>query len=222
VNRKKNIIILGTSGNSRDILDTIRDINAFSSDSVFQCTGFLDDNESRWGKSVEGVKVLGPISSAKDFNECYFVNGIGSTSTFWKRGDITAKSGVPDERFASLVHPTASVSKTADLGFGTVIFPHVTVTSSAKIGNHVLVLPNTVISHDDIIGDHTCIAAGVCISGAVRIGKLCYLGSGSSIIESVEIGDRCLVGMGSVVLKKVPENSVVAGNPAKYLRASVV
>ena len=218
MNQLKKIIILGTGGNCIDILDTINDINAISQEPKYECIGFLDDNKDNWGKEFNGVNVLGPLDCAHRFPQAYFVNGIGSEFNFWKKDSIIAKTNVPLDRFESIIHPTASVSKMTTIGFGTVIFQNITIASNVKIGNHVIILPNTVISHDDIIGDYTCITGGVCISGGVKIGKCCYLGTNSAIRGNVTIGDYCLVGMGSVVLHDVKENSVVVGNPAKFLR----
>jgi sugar O-acyltransferase (sialic acid O-acetyltransferase NeuD family) len=216
--RTKKIIILGTGGNCIDILDTINDINSHLQVHKYECIGFLDDNKLNWGKEVYGVKVLGPLDSAGKFSDAYFVNGIGNQFNFWKKEAIISKTGLLLERFETIVHPSASISRMAKLGFGTVIFQNVTITSTVKIGHHVIILPNTVISHDDMIGDYTCITGGVCISGSVKIGKSCYLGTNSAIMEGITIGDYCLVGMGSVVLKSIPDNNVVGGNPAKFLR----
>jgi acetyltransferase-like isoleucine patch superfamily enzyme len=44
------------------------------------------------------------------------------------------------------------------------------------------------------------------------------IGSGSTILASVTIGENAIVGAGSVVTKDVPPNSIVAGNPARFLR----
>jgi acetyltransferase-like isoleucine patch superfamily enzyme len=44
------------------------------------------------------------------------------------------------------------------------------------------------------------------------------IGSGSTILSNVTIGENAIVGAGSVVTKDVPANSIVAGNPAKFLR----
>lgn len=44
------------------------------------------------------------------------------------------------------------------------------------------------------------------------------LGSGATILASVTIGENAIVGAGSVVTKNVPDNSIVAGNPARVLR----
>ena len=50
------------------------------------------------------------------------------------------------------------------------------------------------------------------------MGNNCFIGYGSIILPGVKIADNCIVGAGSVVTKSVlKENSVVAGNPAKYI-----
>jgi sugar O-acyltransferase (sialic acid O-acetyltransferase NeuD family) len=214
----KKIVILGTGGNCIDILDTLLDINDWQGVAAYECIGFLDDNPAKWNQSFYGIPVLGPLATAREISECSFVFGIGSISNFWKRADILAGMGVPDQRFETVVHPTASVSRFATLGIGTVVFQHVTITSGARIGRHVYILPNSIISHDDRIGDFTCIAGGVCISGNVQVGPGCYLGTNATIKDGVQVGEACLIGMGSVVLQDVPDNSIVVGNPARFLR----
>lgn len=217
----KSVIILGTGGNCIDILDTINEINFSSRRSVYKCAGFLDDNKIVWGSEFCGVKVLGALDAADSFQDCFFINGIGSYSNFWRKPEIIAKTKISPDRFETVVHPSASVSKMARLGHGTVILQNATIASNVVVGNHVIVLPNSIISHDSIIGDYTCITGGVCVSGGARVGVCCYLGTNSSINNNVSIGNQSLVGMGSVVLKDVPENAVVAGNPARFLRNMV-
>jgi acetyltransferase-like isoleucine patch superfamily enzyme len=44
------------------------------------------------------------------------------------------------------------------------------------------------------------------------------IGSGCTILANVTIGENAIVGAGSVVTKDVPANTIVVGNPAKFLR----
>jgi len=212
------IIILGIGGNSIDILDTLNDINDARDERVYECVGFLDDDATKWDKEILGARVLGGLDRASHYADCFFVNGIASVNSFWKKRDIIARTRMPRERFETIIHPTASVSRTARLGNGVVIFQNATITSNAVIGDHVIVLPNTIISHDVFIGDYTSIAGGVVISGNARVGEACYLGANASIKDGVVIDDGSLIGMGSVVLKNVASNTVVVGNPARELR----
>ena len=48
------------------------------------------------------------------------------------------------------------------------------------------------------------------------------IGSGATILSNVVIGERAIVGAGSVVTRDVPPDVIVAGNPAKVLRAITV
>lgn len=214
----KRIVILGTGGNCIDILDTLLEINRVKNEQVYECVGFLDDNPAKLNQSFYDVKVLGNLQMSKELKDCSFIFGIGSTSNFWKRNDILSKLEIKDDRFETIIHPTASVSQWATIMQGTVVFQNAVVTSGVKIGKHVMILPNSIISHNDLIGDFTCIAGGVSISGNVKIGEGCYIGANASIKEGLEIGKHCLIGMGSVLLNNVSENSIMVGNPAKFLR----
>lgn len=153
----KKIVILGTSGNCIDMLDTIACINDEAQETLHECVGFLDDNTATHGTTRHGVPVLGPLSLAPELQDCWFVNGIGSTATFTRKDAIIAKAAIPLQRFITLIHPSARISRTAQIGPGTVIFENVAVTSNVTIGMHVIILPNSVISHDVVIGDYTCI-----------------------------------------------------------------
>lgn len=44
------------------------------------------------------------------------------------------------------------------------------------------------------------------------------IGSGTTILSGITVGENAIVGAGSVVTKDVLPNSIVAGNPAKFLR----
>lgn len=215
----KKVIILGAGGMCIDILDTLNELNQKSRKPLYTCLGFLDDDRKLDNKLYHGVQVLGSIAKAKEYADAYFVNGIGNADNFQGKKALLAKTEIPDNRFLTVIHPTASVSKMATVSNGSVVFQNVTIASGAKIGKHVLVMANSVINHDVIIGDYTFVTAGVCVSGFVSIGQSCYLGTNSAINGRVTIGENSLIGMGSVVLSDVKANSVVVGNPAKFLRS---
>jgi UDP-2-acetamido-3-amino-2,3-dideoxy-glucuronate N-acetyltransferase len=55
-----------------------------------------------------------------------------------------------------------------------------------------------------------------CVPTLVKEGA--SIGSGATILCGVTIGRRAIIGAGSVVTKDVPDDAVVAGNPARILR----
>ena len=59
-----------------------------------------------------------------------------------------------------------------------------------------------------------------CVPTLVKQGA--SIGSGATILCGVTIGKRAIIGAGSVVTKDVPDDAVVAGNPARILRTEAV
>jgi sugar O-acyltransferase (sialic acid O-acetyltransferase NeuD family) len=205
---KEPVIILGYGGNAVDFFDTVS--------SNFQIIGFVDDDHSKHGLSYNNVQVHGrPFLDANP--SARIISLIGSERTFQIRHEIINAFNISKQRFATAVHPKATVSSSARIGYDVVIMPGVVITSNAQLGNHIFILANTVIHHDCEIGDHTLIGSNVTLAGHVKVKKNCFIGSGSSIKNNIEIGANSIIGMGSNVLRSVPEKSKVAGNPAKAI-----
>jgi acetyltransferase-like isoleucine patch superfamily enzyme len=55
--------------------------------------------------------------------------------------------------------------------------------------------------------------------GPVTIGDGAWIGAGALILKGVTIGDRAVVAARSVVTRDVPADTLVAGNPARPIRA---
>jgi maltose O-acetyltransferase len=53
----------------------------------------------------------------------------------------------------------------------------------------------------------------------ISLGEDVWLGGGAIVLPGVTIGDRAVVGAGSVVTRAVAADTVVAGNPARVIRA---
>ncbi len=56
------------------------------------------------------------------------------------------------------------------------------------------------------------------IAKKVKIGSNVWIGSNVTILPGIEIGNNSIIGAGSVVTKKVPDNAIIAGNPAKIIK----
>jgi lipopolysaccharide O-acetyltransferase len=87
------------------------------------------------------------------------------------------------------------------------------------IGSRVLVASKVFISDHD--HNYRCTGSpndwGL-ISQEVSIGDDCWIGNNVSILKGVKLGSRCIVGSGSVVTKSFPNNSIIAGVPAKLIK----
>src|SRR5438067_1279149 len=103
----QSLVIIGTGGNAYDVLDIVEAINAEAP--TWRIVGFLDDRRQA-GEHYLGASILGGIDDATRFGESWFINAIGSDRTFTLRPDVIARTRLPLDRFATLVHPGASVS----------------------------------------------------------------------------------------------------------------
>lgn len=67
-------------------------------------------------------------------------------------------------------------------------------------------------------GDLQTEADWTCVPTLVK--QRASIGSGATILCGITIGQRAIIGAGSVVTKDVPDDAVVAGNPARILRVA--
>jgi sugar O-acyltransferase (sialic acid O-acetyltransferase NeuD family) len=197
-------MIFPFNGNGLEALDCLNH-------EEYDFMGFIDDNIEIHSSTYE----IFPRTILKKHNELFLLAVPGSYLSFKVREAIINSLGVNKERFISLIHPNASIGKNVHIGYNCLIMAGVVITSNAQLHNHICVLPNTVIHHDVIIENYSLIGSNVVIAGGTKIGPNCYIGSGSNIMNGIQIGERSLIGLGSNVLKSIPEDSKVAGNPAK-------
>ena len=106
--------------------------------------------------------------------------------------------------------------------------------NSVKIGNNVVVMYNCLmmgaggITIDDdvrvatnvqlISNNHDLKDHDILVCKPVHLKRNCWIGAGASILPGVTIGVNAVVGAASVVTKDVPDNAVVAGNPARIIK----
>ena len=88
-----------------------------------------------------------------------------------------------------------------------------------RIGDHCLIGPNVTITGNNYRYDRLDVP--ICKQGTtskgIKIGSDVWIGAGACILDGADIGNGVIVTPNSVVSTKVPDNSVVQGNPAKAI-----
>ncbi|GII53530.1 transferase [Planotetraspora thailandica] len=214
------LLIVGAGGFARETAQLVHAVNDVSP--TWELLGHLDDDPAKHGTAVDGVPVLAGVDEAAAWDDAMIVVCTGSPRDYASRARIVARLGLPPERYATLVHPGAHVSRTSSIGRGSVVMAQTVLTAAVSVGAHVTVMPHVTLTHDDVVGDFATLAAGVRLAGGVLVEPGAYLGSGALVRETRTIGSYALVGMGSVVTHDVPSEEVWAGVPARFIRPATV
>jgi sugar O-acyltransferase (sialic acid O-acetyltransferase NeuD family) len=119
---------------------------------------------------------------------------------------------------ATIVHPTAVISRSALIGAGTALLAQSVVGVAARVGRFCIINTGATVDHDCDLADGVNLCPGVHLSGNVRIGEDTFIGTGASVTPGIRIGTRATVGAGAVVIRDVADGQTVAGNPARELR----
>ncbi|WP_250034271.1 acetyltransferase [Paractinoplanes maris] len=184
----------------------------------FRVLGFVDDDPALHGTHRSGRPILGPVDSVRAMPDAQVVVCVGNPRNFTARRAIVERLGLPDDRYATVVHPLASVGAGSAIGPGTVLLAGAVLTADVSVGAHVAVMPQAVLTHDDHVSDYCTIASGVRLGGGVVLDEGAYVGAGALVREGMKVGAWSLIGMGAVVLHDVPAGEVWAGNPARLIR----
>lgn len=92
----------------------------------------------------------------------------------------------------------------------------ITIEDDVMMGSGVHIY---VSNHQFKDSDIPIIDQGSCKFSHVVLHKGCWIGANAIILPGVEIGANAVVGAGSVVTKSVPARTLVAGNPAKFVKS---
>ena len=211
----KQLIIIGAGGHAREVLDVVESIN--DSSPQFEVLGFVVDPEyGSAGAVVNDIPILGGIDVLAKYSKTVLVTcAVGPSHIRFR---LVRRAEAMGCSFATLVHPSAMITRRVSLGQGVVITAGCLLTNQILIGDHVHLNLACTIGHDAVLEPFVSLAQGVHVSGHVHIGTGSCVGTGVSIIQNVTIGCWSVVGAGSTVIRDVPANTTVVGVPARVIK----
>ncbi len=118
-------------------------------------------------------------------------------------------------RFLTLIHPTAIVAPTADIGSGSIVCPHAIVSDSARLGRFTLLNYKSSVAHDATTGDYAVLSPYATMAGNAMLGNDVFLGLHASVGPCVRIGAGSKVVANSCALTNVPDDAIVHGVPGR-------
>jgi acetyltransferase EpsM len=206
------LLILGTTPYALVFAD------AFSDVPQFQVAGFVENLDRQ--RCLQGHGGL-PVYWVDDLASLRGTHAVICCLSTTHRDRYVQQVRQMGFSFATLIHPTATVSKKSVVAEGTSLNIGCIVAGFTQIGCYVQVNRGVTIGHHTRIGDYATIQPGVNIAGNCHIGSQTYIGIGATVVDGIQVGAHSVIGAGSVVTKDVPDHVLVVGVPAKVVKEGI-
>lgn len=199
----KKYCIVGCGGCGQEVLGYLEDILGAecSEKAVFMVTSGVPD---RTNLDI-------PVIHLDEFDPTQYLTVVAIGSPYSRRAVVEQLPS--NTEYGTLIHPSAVVSKRAQIGVGTIIAPGCVVTASVQIGAHSHINYNSTISHDSVVGDYFTTGPGAHLNGNCTVGHGVYLGSNAAVKQRTQICSDVVIGMGGVVVKDIIETGTYVGVP---------
>ena len=125
------------------------------------------------------------------------------------------------------ISENAKIGKRVIIGQNVFIGRNVIIGNGCKIQNNVSIYDGVVLEENVFCGP-SCVFTNVVFPRAkleqkdnfkkTIVRKNATIGANATIICGNEIGENSMIGAGAVVTKNVAKNTIVVGNPAKFLK----
>lgn len=197
------MVVVGAGGHAKVVVAT-----ALAAGFVVRVV--IDDDPELWGGRLLGIEVRGPV----------ILEGVKGQAGVLAIGDNRTRKGVAerlDLKWTTVVHPSAIVHSSAQLGEGTVVFAGAVIQPETVVGRHAIINTGASVDHDCILGDFVHVAPGARLAGDVVLDEGVLLGIGSCTVPGVRVGAWARIGAGGAVICDLPGGVTAVGAPARSL-----
>jgi sugar O-acyltransferase (sialic acid O-acetyltransferase NeuD family) len=187
------ILMIGGGGHAYVLLDILNILK-------IKVHGYISPE-----KSTLNLEYLGDDSylTPNQCNKFKLINAIGSIVIPHKRKHVFLYYKNMGFRFKTVVHPNATISRSAQILEGAQIMAGVILQPGVIIKPNTIINTRATIDHHSIIKEHTHVAPGTTICGNVTIGDLCHIGPNSTIIQGVTIKNETFIPAHTLVKENI-------------------
>lgn len=208
----KNLVIIGGEGFAREAHDLAYYCYGKDNNDL-RVKGFLSDNPSNI-ESMGYPPVLGKVAAYEPQPDDVFFCAIGNPVHREKTvSTIRDKGGA----FINLIHPSAIISPSVELGVGVGIKAFCVLASDVEIGDFTFLQSSVIMGHDVKIGKFCQVNSFSFFAGYVNVHDRAVINAGARLIQNTVVEEGAVVGMGSVVLNRVRSGTTVFGIPARKI-----
>jgi sugar O-acyltransferase (sialic acid O-acetyltransferase NeuD family) len=209
---KKPLILIGGGGHCKACIEVIE------AEGKYSIKGIIDTTD-KIGTPVLDYHITGDDGDLKKLiaENCVFLITIGQIQSPKLRKQLFQNLMFQQALLATVIAPTAMVSRHAIIGQGTIIMHGAVVNAAAIVGNNVIINTGALVEHDAVVGDHVHVSTRAILNGGVVIEEGSFLGSNAVVVQGKQLGTGVVIGAGAVVTATISEPGIYAGNPAKRL-----
>jgi sugar O-acyltransferase (sialic acid O-acetyltransferase NeuD family) len=189
--RKPKLLIVGAGGHGRAVAE------AAVLSAQFEVAGFVDDGVAI-GSVVMGFPVLG---AAKDLAHLTSVcdQAIVAIGQNARREELMRQLQAAGFTLATVIHPRAFVSPSAQLGPGCAVMAGAMVGTEAHLGQGVIVNCAAVVDHHARVDDGGHLGVGACMAGGTTLGKNAWMQAGCALGYGVQVPAHAVLAPGTAL-----------------------
>jgi sugar O-acyltransferase (sialic acid O-acetyltransferase NeuD family) len=184
----KPLIIIGAGGHGRSVAEAVELSRRFS---LF---GFVDDG-CNLPATLFDAQVFGGTSCLERLRDSVdlAVVAIGNNAV---REQLHQKLKDLNFELAIVIHPSAFVSRRAEIGAGTVVMAGAQVGVEARLGEGVILNSAAVVDHHCIVEDYGHLGTNASMAGGSLLGRGAWMQAGSCLGYGVRIAAREVLAVG--------------------------
>lgn len=160
----KSLLIIGAGGHGKVVAEIAEDLG-------YKKIDFLDDN------APEAIGKIEDIQKYIGYREAFCA--IGNNKI---RGEIIQKIKKSGYTLATLIHPSAYISRSVRIGQGTVIEPRAMINTNSIIGEGAIISLGALIDHDVVIEKYAHINSGAIVKAGGSVSKYNKLEAGDVVL----------------------------------------
>lgn len=208
------MIILGAKGFAFEVAEIVLE------NQLDATICFFDDINQYEQKSILNkyrlIQSLDELVNELNSKEATYTFGFGHPK---RRYEMYQKLFSTKGKFTSTISASSKISKIeTTIAEGCNILSGAIISNQVSIEKGCIIYFNAIITHGCQIGEFVEISPAAVLLGNCQIGAYTHIGAGAKILPHVVIGKNVVVGAGAVVCNDVPDNTVVVGVPAKFLK----
>lgn len=204
--QKIEVILLGGGGGATEVVAWAR--SCLNENHRFK--GFLSIDPQDKLKFDNTLEFLGNETTYTPQGNERFVVAIGDPTIRRKAVETLLNKNA---QFLKIIHPTAVVSPTAQLGEGVVLAPFTLVSEKTVVGDFSYLNFYSSLGHDAKVGKYCFLGPYAHLNGGAKLEDEVFMAAHSMVAVNKTVGQGSKISANSAAMKDIPARSLVVGVP---------